>query len=261
MREDLNYLLEQYPYLQYILWVWILYILIVILYPAYKAGRYGWRSREIIELLQGSLWNAVRHMENATRGMPGSLGRKRTETVQSFIAPPAQMFPKLQRLRIDKLPETHTKEDVAFRLIEMNESAASDHWFKVNGIRTGMQALVHLVETHNVRAAFLLVIELMKRQRDEFKIKGTQKTDNFTELKLVLGLPTDWPTGDMPEELLHKGISLAKQEEIAYAVTRSKYRHYLFDKLVHKKWPEGLETERTIYEGYEVVEAIKDYIR
>lgn len=87
-----------------------------------------------------------------------------------------------------------------------------------NGVRQGVAAFLAILDYGQIGTANFIMTEHMKKQRDEFEGKGTKNLPNYPQLKKFLGLPIDWPTGDMPEKLQKAGVSDRDDKLIEYAM-------------------------------------------
>lgn len=99
------------------------------------------------------------------------------------------------------------------RLGDMATMAAS-----TASVRHGLQVFWLLMMEENVQSAHFNLTEYMKKQRDD----AGKKIQNFTELKVFFGLPTEWPTGTQPEELQKAGLSSEEGKAIAEALKRGR---------------------------------------
>jgi hypothetical protein len=192
--------------------------------------------------------------------MPGSLGKKRFTIIDDYVKHVTNWQPMSPLVVVhSKLPELPNLTGLAVDMIKMNEATASSHWFKTNGLRTGMQAVLLLLVDKNPEGSRVMLVQLMQRQRDEVRDRGTMTTDGFTHLKMVLGLPIEWPTYQVPEQLLQQRLSWWQESLIRNAVNRYEALH--LNKLVHKQWPTKDGEDGRIYRGREVLEAMADYVR
>lgn len=85
-------------------------------------------------------------------------------------------------------------------------------------VRHGLQVFWLLMEQENVQSAHFSLTEYMKKQRDN----SGKKIQNFTELKVFFGLPTEWPTGTQPEDLQSAGLSSYEGKAIAEALKKGR---------------------------------------
>lgn len=217
--------------------------------------------------LQGAICNLVRHMENDPVGTPGKLARNR-EALLSRIAiegnerlrPLATSVPAPLGMNFPPAPNNDPQlTSAAQALLQWNERTSSDFWFKANGIRTGCQVFLALMELRNPMAAYILMTDHMKRQRDEWAKKETKRLPNFTEMKLVLGLPTEWPEGDQPERWQRRLISEHRARTILIATAR--YRERIFKGIQYKPWPLREDEDAPVFYEDGVLNGLREYIR
>lgn len=216
----------------------------------------------LASLLQGAAWSLVRHMENNPRHTAGKNRRSQEQMFHANIVAAADRF------RLPNVPAVYEGElfpafmaNKGQELVEFNRVDADKFWFKVQGLRNGLQVFLDIMVLGNVTAAYIKMIDHMRRQRDEYDGKGKKSSPNLTELKRVFNLPTAWPTGDMPERMEERGLTELQAENIALAARR--YRQMILAKLHYKIWPEPgkEEEERRDYHGENLLLAMRDYVR
>ena len=223
----------------------------------------------IAGMMQASAWVLIRHMENDPVGTPGKLARKREELIQRIAIEGAERLKLVagtefpgnapMSMMMPPMPSNDPKlTSAAQELLARNEAESSKFWFKANGIRTGIQVFMAIMVLRNVAAAFVLMTDHMKKQRDEWRDKQTKRSPNFTELKMVLGLPTDWPADFDPEDWQSRGIS--EQRALRILLATERYRDRIFRGVLYKPYPrEGEEVVE--YEGEALLTGMREYIR
>lgn len=226
-----------------------------------------WYRRRLVllgyaALLQGAAWNLVRQMENNPRH---TAGKNRASQEAQFHK---NVVGSADRFRLAGVPEVYAGElfptfmaERGQQLVDFNRTDTDKFWFKAQGIRNGLQIFLDIMVLGNITAAYIKMIDHMRRQRDEFDEKGKKASPNFTELKQLFGLPTTWPTGEMPEQLEARGLTEQQALDIADAAYR--HKHSILAKLHYKVWPEpGKEDEeRQEFSGEDLLLAMRDYVR
>lgn len=212
-------------------------------------------------LLQSSAWTIVRFMENNPRTTARKNRLSHEKIFQENLVAPAERlkFPNMAMYGNVQEAFPVFMADAARELIEYNRDEVDKFWFKVQGMRNGIAVFLAIMQLGNIGMARLHMIEHMKRQRDEWDNKRKKNSPNFTELKMLLKLPTDWPTGDLPEMLLQDSLA----EEVAIEIARAawRYRKVILAHLEYKIWPEKDGDERLSFAGNELLEAMRDYAR
>lgn len=215
------------------------------------------KVKDTAELLQGAAWDLVRRMENNSKTGPRSRAAIRIQDHKNLVIETAKEVRTMPVVAGGNLIPSDAIVG-GIDLVKYNETFTQNFWYQVYGIRTGLQIFLDLYYLHNSDAAYVKMVEHMKRQRDEFVTKGTKNTPNLPELKMILRLPLIWPTEDLPERYEKKKWRLFLSKDIKAAARR--YRHLILDKLVYKPWPTGDE-ERVEYRGEKLLEAMREYIR
>ena len=236
-----------------------LLVLVRILIPWY---RYRLTLLGYAALLQGAAWNLVRSMENNPRHTASRNRSSQESQFEKVVVAAADRF------RLPGVPEIYAGElfptfmaEKGQQLLDFNRDDTNKFWFKAQGIRNGLQIFLDIMVLGNTTAAYIKMIDHMRRQRDEYDEKGKKASPNFTELKQLFALPTAWPTGDMPEQFEARGLTEQHSLDIALAARR--YRHNILSGLEYKVWPApGKEDEeREVFSGGALLEAMRDYVR
>lgn len=207
-----------------------------------------------LALLQAASWSLVRGMENYPRRSASKRGADRTALVREF----AFEATKLGR----PLPMTGESTldivEAPFEVIDRNEKDGSAHWRQVNGLRRGAFSLLALYWLGNTQAAFLSLTEHMRVQSRLDEGACT----NLTELKMLFGLPIEWPkTSESAETAERQGFTLRRHQEIMRAVNKGFTA--VAATLVYQPWPEG-RMDQSIpeeHKGEAILEAIRGFIR
>lgn len=241
------------------------YIFLTALASAGAVLIYFWFQvrREIIEiskLLQGTAWEIVRFMENNPRSTPGKNRKSLNEQFREYVTEPAKELHKVPERYKGELRDSAALVG-AIEQVKAGNNESNAFWHKTQGMRNGIQCFIEIMVLGNPKSAYFRMIDHMKRQRDEFENKGSKGSPNFTQLKLSLGLPTEWPTEDLPEVWAEKGIDPSREDNIVMAAKR--YRYLILNRLTYREWPPpGSESqERTPYTGEELLVQMRDYIR
>lgn len=236
-------------------WLWPamgLTLLIMAGVSAYQA----WRRRIIlagdIGLLQGATWNLVLLMENYGTKSSGRRAAGRAKVLERFAVEGAK---EVAAGRPMPMGDTGALDltTLGFELITRNEEDGSKHWRRVNGIRRGLYCYLALVELQSPGLAYRGMVEHMKTQR-----KLGDGVDNFPELRRLLGLPTEWPTDDLPEFCERMGITVERERAVLEAVAAG--MAVAFKGLQYKPWPEAGEQEQ-VYVGREILAEMREYMR
>ncbi len=239
----------------------ILIILIFLLVIAYFGVRHFHENivSSYASLLQSAAWDLVRQMENNPRHTPGRTRVRRTRDFKNLVSEIAKELHIAPEIMLSEL-KSPPVIDGAIAQLKNNEDFTTDFWFKAQGTRNGIQVFLDIVLLHNIAGALVRLTDHMKRQRDEFENKGTKKSPNFTALKLLLGLPTEWPMGDLPERCLAQGIKESRANDILAAART--HKHKILSQLDYKIWPENSDVkEREEYVGENVIIGMREYIR
>lgn len=218
------------------------------------------KVRGISRLLQSAAWNLVREMENN----PVFTAKKYRNGIKAdfeeiVVASLEKLQPHPTHIAVGALPAPVTHLQGALETIDRNTAFTKDFWFVAQGLRNGLQVYISLFVLHNPNAAYLKMVEHMKRQRNEFDQQGTMRSLNFTDLKMVLGLPTEWPKGELPEQLEHKQLSWSRYWLISQAI--KSHRKDVFKDLSYR--PYTLDPSETAQEFVEegVLIGMREYIR
>lgn len=206
--------------------------------------------------LQSAAWDLVRQMENNPRYTAGKNRTKWTEEYKALVLEAADSLTRVPNIYVGQL-EQPVALTGAIDTIKKSDDESSSFWFKVQGTRNGLQVFLDLMVLRNPTSAYIRMTDHMCRQRDEFENKGKKASPNHTAMKLALGLPTEWPTGDLPERCLAKGIEETRALNLVTAAKRHKRR--ILAKLHYKVWT--LTDERPEFHGEELLLAMRDYIR
>lgn len=242
-------------------------LLIIIFVLAMKVRQDRMKTGGIALLMQGAAHSLVRHMENDPLGTPSKLAKGREALLTRIAIEGAEKLkvvagtamPQVGLLAPPPVSSDPQLTAAAQALLVQNESSASEFWFKTQGIRTGAQIFLALTSLGNPVAAYILMTEHCKKQRDEWELKKQKRLPNFTELKMVLGLPTPWPEGLQPEEWQRRGISRNRAKLVIVAIRR--YRDKIFAGVVYKPWPRKEDDVAPTYEGAALLEGLREYIR
>lgn len=238
---------------------------------AYAFVRYFmWRYEEhlagLAALMQGALHDLIRHMENNPSGTPGKNARGREATLVrvaveglAAIKPEASLTPPVGMIAAPPALPDPALTPAAQALIARNEEDARDFWYKAQGIRTGAQIFLAIMQLNNPTFAFILMTEHMKRQRDEWENKKQRRSPNFTELKKVLGLPTEWPIAEWPEAWQRIGITQQRAWDLMLVSQR--YRERIFGGAYYKPWPRVEGAETPTHEGEDLLLGMREFIR
>lgn len=229
-----------------------LYVTAAFLSLAWYAKFQDARIAADTSLLQGALWDLVRGMENTGIRNASRRAADRAQLLERFAVEGAKAVGAGKPMPMGDVAALDITT-LGFELITRNEADSGDHWRKVNAIRRGCYAFLMLVELRNPSAAYLALCTHMQKQRDVGK-----GMDNFTELKALLGLPIEYPEGDMPERCIKAGITLERERAALNATTRGMARVY--DGLVYAPWPVGEESAVT-YVGPEILQQMRIYMR
>lgn len=215
---------------------------------------------ELGKLLQGTAWEIVRFMENNPRHTPSKVRRGLSERHKEYVTEPAKELHKVPEYLIGDLGDSVALTS-AIDTLKVGEDEGNAFWHKTQGMRNGVQSFIEIMVLGNPKSAYYRMIDHMKRQRDEWETKGKKGSPNFTQLKLVLGLPTAWPKEDMPEIWAEKGIDIFRQKNIVTAARR--YRRMILNRLTFRAWPAPghEEEERKPYTGEDLLIQMREYIR
>lgn len=232
----------------------------------YFTRRYEEHLAGIGSLMQGALHDLIRHMENNPPGTPGKQARGREETLMrvavqglATIKPEAQAAPPTGLMMGPPALPDPGLTPAAQALIARNEADAGAFWFKAQGIRTGAQIFLAIMFFRNLTAAHVLMTEHMKRQRDEWDNKKERRSPNFTELKKVLGLPTEWPTAGVPE--YWQAAGLTDQRALDISIALHQHRERILDRAYYKPWPRIEGAETPTYMGEDLLVGMREFIR
>lgn len=219
---------------------------------AWQAHQRTARISGYITLLQATAWDLVRGLENYPPRAAGRRAKSRADIVDRFAGKAAELGRPLPMGDAGVLDLS----TVGIEVVERNEKDSSGHWRRVNGFRRGCHAFLALFRLNNPGIAFFAITEHMKVQaRSE---PGSMP--NHTELKMVLGLPTDWPAPNVAEACERTGLDFYREQDILRAVQRG--RAAVFDALEYSTWPEDEEdgAEKT-YRGEEILDRFRRYIK
>lgn len=205
-----------------------------------------------ISLLRGTLYDLVILMEQYPVKASSRRAGGRAEILERFAIEGAS---KVGAGKPMPMGDTAALDvtTLGFELIDRNEKDGSDHWRRVNGIRRGLRCWLALVELRDPGLAYRVMVEHMKAQRTLEK-----GVDNFTEFKTLLGLPTIWPTGDLPERCGAVGITLERAEGAMAAVEAG--LGVALDGLIYRPWPDKGQ-ERPEFTGTAIFEEMREYVR
>lgn len=202
--------------------------------------------------MQSAAWNITRIMGFLPVAGAKSDRDRREKVAREFIIGAMHSFPDAPKVvSTDQIPDPKTVIDAGFDIMDRNEQKTSAHISMVAGARLGIQSFLFLMQNRNIEAAHSSMIEMMKRQRDEYDGKGTKGTLNFTDLKQVLGLPTNTPTGSMPEELSAQAVGWVRRIVIL-SIIEDRY-HDIF-KGIRYVGPDSTE-----YHDSEIIKAMQTY--
>lgn len=219
-------------------------------------GLYVRRARELriggdIELFRAALWTLIRDLENNPTSSSGRRGKGRIDVVERFAAP-AQKLGRPLAMGGEATPDMAR---MGIELIELNEKDGSGHWRKVNGIRRGCTVFLTLLGEGNTTAAFLTLTEHAKVQAR----LPEGATPNLTELKMLFGLPIEWPEKGLPERLEQRGLHWRRAAELAELRA---YRDAIFAGVRYTPFPRDESAPDVTYTGAdEIMEQMRVYIR
>lgn len=203
-------------------------------------------------LLRGAAWDLVRGMENYPPRAAGRRAKGRAELVERFA------FKAAEGGRPLPMGDAGTLDlsTVGLEVVERNEADGSGHWRRVNGIRRGAYAFYALFQLDDPAVAFRALTDHMKVQA-RFEVGSMP---NHTELKMLFGLPVEWPAAGAGERYEVEGLGWRREMDIRTAVDAG--RAAVFDQLNYRTWPEDEPdgTERD-YKGEEILERLRLYIR
>ncbi len=211
-----------------------------------------------VGLLQAAAWDLVRQMENNPRSQPKRTDVRHAAAYKELVLPSGENVKEIPSVYVGELRPA-TVLSGALEVLQKSEKFRDEFWFKVQGIRNGLQIFLMIVSLRNIEGAYILMIEHMKRQRDELEKKNRASSPNLPHLKLLLGLPTEWPVGDLPERSQKIKLGKLKTQDIKVAVKR--YKMKIFEGLIYKTWPDTEGQERLEYHGERMLEAMREYIR
>lgn len=239
---------------------WQNYSLIVIAPVALGLlGHFYWlyRQRQArlvsdITLLQATAWDLVRGLENYPPRAAGRRAKGRADMIERFAGKAAELGRPLPMGDAGALDLS----TVGIEVVERNEKDSSGHWRRVNGIRRGCHAFLALFRIGNPSIAFMTMTEHMKVQARS----DAGSMPNHTELKMVLGLPTDWPAPNVAEACERRGLDFYREQDILRAVRLG--RATVFDRLEYSTWPEDEDDgEERTYHGEEILDRFRKYIK
>jgi hypothetical protein len=236
-------------------WLWALFGLAalgIVGHLAWQAHQRAARIAGYITLLQATAWDLVRGLENYPPRAAGRRAKGRAEVVERFAGRAAELGKALPMGDAG----VFDLSTVGIEVVERNEKDSSGHWRRVNGIRRGAHAFLALFRLNNPGIAFMTMTEHMKVQARS----DAGSMPNHTELKMVLGLPTDWPEAGIAEACERRGLDFYREQDILRAVQRG--RAAVFHNLEYSTWPEDEEdgAEKT-YRGEEILDRFRRYIK
>ena len=234
-----------------------------------------------VSLLQSTAWDMIRLMENDPRHVPKDEIVGRTEHFQRFIVaatgeliekakplptppmPTPQMMPVPMHMPLPTaaMPNTIVPFDPqgymdrAADLRDRNEATKKKFWFKAQGLRNGAIALLQIIEAENPAGARHMMIRHMERQLSD----SDRVSHNFTEMKLLLGLPTEWPTEKMIKQVKSEELDFVRRLLLVEAARK---RESIFKGLVYKAWPADKSEERVARSTpNDILEGMREYTR
>jgi len=219
----------------------------------YRAHLQKLRLGGDLALLQGAVWNLVRGMENYPRRSASKRNKDRLATIREFAFQGAALGRPLPMSGESTLDIT----EAATEAIDRNERDSSGHWRTINAYRRPAYTFLALYRTNNITAARLSIVEHMKVQSKY----DPGALPNFTELKMLFGLPTEHPTWEVAEAAERRGMSERRYIEIGRATAQGFTA--ITRNLVYVPWPEGRADEAIpeAYEGEALLDAMREFIR
>lgn len=237
----------------------LFFLLLITLIVLYYLIKLRYQVAGIASHLQGAAWDLVRLMENNPRSTPSKTRKRWQQEFQALVLQSAAELTRMPSAYYGKLDQPIALTG-AIDTLRKGDEETSAFWFKVQGIRNGVQIFYDIMVLRNPGAAFVRMIDHMRRQRDEFENKGKKGSPNLTELKIVLELPTEWPVGDLPEQCLKRGLREAQAENIISAARR--HKTFILSELIYKPWPSPDEPERVEeFQGDDLLAAMRNYVR
>ena len=138
-----------------------------------------------ISALQGAAWELVRRMENTTPDGVRERARVAESTTEKFAVDGNAKIPRSAMFSGDAATSDLTAAGLA--LMERHANEAAQFRAERSALRAGIAIFLSLMVYRNSQSAFIAMTEYMRRQRERTDIP------NFADLKMVLGLPSDWP--------------------------------------------------------------------
>lgn len=205
--------------------------------------------------LQGAAWELIKLMENSGPG--GAEGRavKAEATTERFAVNGARAVAGTRPVAVLREHDPGLTE-AGLKLMELYKADSKGFRFGRGGARNGVAVFLSIMRDRNLQAAYVTMVDHMKAQRDELAEKGSRGLPNFSNLKMFLDLPTEWPAGDMPERLRGQGFYGWMTSNVA--LTRLGAR--VFDGLEYKT-PAAGDRPALIAHGTDVLKAMREFVR
>ena len=247
------YLLRDGLSTEAILIIIVLYVVTAFAALSYYANLQALQLEADLGLAQATLWDLVRLLENNGIRNAGRRAVDRANRMERFAVKGAKEVGAGKPLPMGDVGALDITS-LGFELIDRNEKDSGGHWRRVNGIRRGCYAWLMLVEQRNPGAAYRALCVHMVKQRED----ATRGLDNFTEFKMLLGLPIDWPEGEMVEDCFRRGITFERAEAAMKATGIGLGKVYAG--LEYKPWPAGDEPQE-VYTGHAILTKMREYMR
>ena len=138
-----------------------------------------------VSALQGAAWELVRRMENTTPDGPRERARIAEATAERFAVAGNASITRPSLITGDTPTSDLTAAGLS--LMERHANEAAQFRAERSALRAGIAIFLSLMVHRNSQSAFVAMTEYMRRQRERKDIP------NFADLKMALGLRTDWP--------------------------------------------------------------------
>jgi hypothetical protein len=205
--------------------------------------------------LQGAAWELIKLMENSGPGGAESRAVKAEATTERFAVNGATAVAGRRPLAV--LHEHNPGlTEAGLKLMDLYKADSKGFRFGRGGARNGVAVFLSIMRDRNLQAAYVAMVEHMKAQRDELAEKGSKGLPNFPNLKMFLDLPTEWPTGRMPEMMRGQGFygfvtsNLALQRSAASVLSGLEY-----------KTPAVGDRPALLAYGDDVLKAMREFVR
>jgi hypothetical protein len=224
-------------------------ILLVMLYRRRHRNAVGSK----IDALQGAAWELIKLMENSGPGGPEARSERAEATTERFAVTGAAA---VGRRPLAVWREVDPKlTDAGLRLMDLYKADSAKFRKGRGAVRNALVIFLAIVRDRNLQSAYALMVEHMMAQRDEHAA-GSRSLPNFSNLKIFLDLPTEWPTGDLPEQM--RGQSFYEYLTSSVAVQR------LGDEVMNGleyRTLDSLGSDPIIVADAEILKAMREFIR